>query len=69
MSRSEARRRISVSAFEQQVEGVWFDHRRTRRLIDEAPGAYKDIAKVMKAQRDLTRIVRRLSPVLSYKGG
>jgi tRNA-splicing ligase RtcB len=69
MSRSEARRRISVPAFEQQVNGVWFDQRKTRRLIDEAPGAHKDLAKVMKAQRQLTRILRRLTPVLSYKGG
>ena len=47
---------------------MWFDRRKVRLLVDEAPGAYKDITKVMAAQRELTRIVRRLRPVLSYKG-
>jgi tRNA-splicing ligase RtcB len=37
------------------------------RLRDEAPGAYKDIGAVMRAQRDLSRIVRRVEPVISYK--
>ena len=42
------------------MRGVWFDHRRTARLRDEAPAAYGDIDEVMKAQRELTRIERRL---------
>lgn len=50
------------------MRGVWFDHRRLALLRDEAPAAYKDIHAVMRAQRDLTRIVRQLRPVLSYKG-
>ena len=37
------------------------------RLVDEAPAAYKDITKVMRAQRALTRIVRKREPLLSYK--
>jgi len=68
MSRTEARRRISTRDLERDTEGVWFDRRRARLLIDEAPRAYKDIASVMAAQRELTRVVRRLRPVLSYKG-
>jgi len=38
------------------------------RLVDEAPSAYRDIREVMRAQRDLTAVVRELRPVLSYKG-
>jgi tRNA-splicing ligase RtcB len=68
MSRTEARRRISVGDLERRTEGVWFDRRHAARLVDEAPGAYKDITRVMRAQRALTRIVRRLVPALSYKG-
>lgn len=67
-SRGEAARRIGVRAMERQLEGVWFDHRLAPRLRDEAPGAYKDIDAVMRAQRELTRVVRRLTPLLSYKG-
>jgi tRNA-splicing ligase RtcB (3'-phosphate/5'-hydroxy nucleic acid ligase) len=40
----------------------------TDRLREEAPAAYKDIGKVMRAQRELTRIVRQLRPLLVYKG-
>jgi tRNA-splicing ligase RtcB len=68
MSRGEARRRITLRDFERDVEGVWFDRRLTRRLVEEAPSAYRDIGRVMRAQRDLTRIVRRLRPVLVFKG-
>lgn len=47
------------------MAGVWFDHRLAGRLRNEAPAAYKDIHAVMRAQRDLTRIVRQLRPIMS----
>lgn len=50
------------------MEGIWFDHRLADRLRDEAPSAYKDLRTVMRAQRDLCRIVRTVRPLLSYKG-
>ena len=50
------------------MRGVWFDHRAAEGLRDEAPAAYKDITAVIRAQRELTRVVRRLRPLLSYKG-
>ena len=68
LSRSEARHEISIGSFEQQMEGIWYDHRRARQLVEEAPLAYKDIGQVMRAQHELTRVVRVLRPVLSYKG-
>lgn len=67
-SRSEARRRISARAVATQLGRVWFDHRMADALRDEAPAAYKDLGAVMRAQSDLTRIVRRVHPRLSYKG-
>jgi tRNA-splicing ligase RtcB len=47
---------------------VWFDRRHADDLRDEAPGAYKDLRAVLRAQRGLIRIVRELRPVLVYKG-
>jgi RNA-splicing ligase RtcB len=41
----------------------WF-----RQYLEEAPGAYKEIGAVMRAQKELVRVVRRLRPVLIYKG-
>lgn len=67
-SRGEAGRRISVRQLEREMRGVWFDHRRAHALRDEAPSAYKDIHAVMRAQRELTKIVRQVRPLLSYKG-
>jgi tRNA-splicing ligase RtcB len=67
LSRDEARRRISVRQLERQMAGVWFDHRRAAGLREEAPDAYKDIEAVMRAQRELTRVVRRLRPLLSHR--
>jgi tRNA-splicing ligase RtcB len=68
MSRDEARRRVSTRELGRQLRGVWYDPRAAPALREEAPAAYKDIAAVMRAQRDLVRVVRKLAPVLSYKG-
>ncbi|HET6323240.1 MAG TPA: RtcB family protein [Planctomycetaceae bacterium] len=68
MSRRDAMQKITRRELERELSGVWFDHRRIDALRDEAPSAYKDIGAVMRAQRDLTRIERRLRPLLSYKG-
>jgi tRNA-splicing ligase RtcB len=67
LSRTEACHSIPRQQLLREMTGVWFDHRHVDRLRDEAPSAYKDIARVMRAQRDLTRIVRIVRPVLSYK--
>lgn len=67
MSRAAARHRITKQRLHDSMEGIWFDHRRAHRLVDEAPDAYKDIGAVMRAQRTLTRPVRKLLPVLSFK--
>lgn len=68
LSREKARKSIAERSLTHQMEGVWFDYRRTKHLREEAPSAYKDVRAVMRAQQDLVRIDRRLRPVLSYKG-
>jgi len=67
MSRAEASRRIRPKDLLAEARGVWFDHRLAASLCQEAPSAYKDIGVVMRAQRELVRVVRRLMPVLVYK--
>lgn len=68
LARGEAFRSISSKQLRRELRGVCFDERLVDRLRDEAPGAYKDIGAVMRAQRELTRIVARLRPVLAFKG-
>ena len=67
LSRGDARRKIKPRALLEEVAGVWFDHRLAEGLCEEAPSAYKDIGAVLRAGRDLVRVVRRLEPVLVYK--
>jgi tRNA-splicing ligase RtcB len=68
MSRGKAGGQISTRRLEQELGSLWLDLTRLHALADEAPSAYKDIRAVMRAQRDLVRIVRELKPILSYKG-
>ncbi len=68
MSRAAARRAISTRTLHRELHGVFYDHRLADLLRDEAPSAYKDIGQVMRAQHQLTRIVRRLRPLLAFKG-
>lgn len=68
MSRSDASRRVSHADLGRQMQGVIHDATKASGLLDEAPCAYKDIDAVMRAQRDLVTIQRRLRPRLSFKG-
>jgi tRNA-splicing ligase RtcB len=67
MSREAARRSISCREVHQQMDGVWYDYRMDDALREEAPAAYKKIAAVLRAQRELVRVIRVLRPLLSYK--
>lgn len=67
LRRGEARRRIGVRTLLSEMGDVWFDHRLAGALCEEAPSAYKEVGAVLRAQRELTRVVRRLEPVLVYK--
>ena len=49
-----------------QTQGV--ECRKDTGVIDEIPGAYKDIDAVMAAQADLVEIVHTLKQVMCVKG-
>jgi tRNA-splicing ligase RtcB len=68
MSRVKAREAVSVKKFQEQMKHIWFDHRLSRQLREESPAAYKPVREVMRAQTDLTKITRTLTPLLCYKG-
>jgi len=68
LSRSAARSKFSNNELRRQMANVWYDYRLTDKLRDEAPAAYKNIRAVLKAQRELVKVVRTLRPVLNYKG-
>lgn len=68
LSRTEAHQKVSERELRRQMEGVWYESRYAGQLRDEAPSAYKDIRAVLRAQRDLVKVIRTLKPVLNYKG-
>lgn len=66
MSRTEAKRRFTLADHVRATEGV--ECRKDADVIDETPMAYKDIDRVMEAQRDLVEIVHTLKQVVCVKG-
>lgn len=66
MSRAEAKRRFTLEDHARAVAGV--ECRIDEDVIDETPGAYKDVDAVMAAQTDLVEVVHTLKAVLCVKG-
>lgn len=66
MSRSEAKRRFTRRDLVEQTEGV--ECRKDGGVLDEIPGAYKDIDTVMANQSDLVEVAHTLKQVLCVKG-
>ena len=66
MSRTEAKRRFSAADVARQTAGV--ECRKDAGVVDEIPGAYKDIDEVMRNQSDLVDIVHTLKQVVCVKG-
>lgn len=66
MSRGKAKRTFTTEDLEAQTAGV--ECRKDRAVVDEIPGAYKDIEEVMENQKDLVRVKAQLKQVLCVKG-
>jgi tRNA-splicing ligase RtcB len=70
MSRTEAKKKISVQDMRQSLGAVRVNSQRLHGLLDEAPAAYKDIDEVTGVLADIgyTRLVVRLKPLAVIKG-
>lgn len=66
MSRTEARRTFTLEDHAAATQGV--ECRKDDSVLDETPGAYKDIDSVMSAQSSLVDIVHTLRQVVCVKG-
>jgi tRNA-splicing ligase RtcB len=66
MSRTAARKFFKTEDLALQTQGV--ECRKDSDVLDEIPGAYKDIDQVMAAQTDLVKVVDQLKQVLCVKG-
>ncbi len=66
MSRTAAEQQFTQDDLIKQTEGVIC--RKDKRVIDEIPGAYKDIGQVMENQSDLVEVLHTLKQVVCVKG-
>ena len=66
MSRNAAKRTFTLADLEEQTAGV--ECRKDVGVLDEIPGAYKDIDQVMANQVDLVSVVAKLHQVMCVKG-
>lgn len=66
MSRGKAIRAFTIDELKAQTDGV--ECRKDKGVIDEIPGAYKDIDEVMANQTDLVEVVHTLKQVMCIKG-
>jgi tRNA-splicing ligase RtcB len=66
MSRNAAQKAFSLDDLKNQTQGVIC--RKDKGVLDEIPGAYKDIDEVMANQSDLVEVVHTLKQVLCVKG-
>ncbi|MET4693607.1 RtcB family protein [Endozoicomonas lisbonensis] len=66
MSRTAAKKAFSVRDLEDQTQGI--ECRKDKGVLDEIPGAYKNIDKVMALQDDLVEVVHTLRQIVNIKG-
>mgnify|MGYP001613081002 CR=1 FL=1 len=66
MSRGQAKRQFTIEDLTAQTAGV--ECRKDEGVLDEIPGAYKNIDAVMEHQKDLVTVVAELHAVLCVKG-
>jgi tRNA-splicing ligase RtcB (3'-phosphate/5'-hydroxy nucleic acid ligase) len=65
-SRTKAREQFTMKDFDKAMKGI--EHRRTDILLDEIPGAYKDIDEVMENAKTLVTIEHTLKQIINVKG-
>lgn len=66
MSRGAAKKKFTPKDLAEQTAGV--ECRKDAGVVDEIPGAYKDIDEVMRNQSDLVEVVAQLKQVVCVKG-
>jgi tRNA-splicing ligase RtcB len=66
MSRTKAKKLFTAKDLADQTAGV--ECRKDAGVVDEIPGAYKDVEKVIASQSDLVEVVAKLKQVVCVKG-
>ncbi len=68
LSRSRARRELTVDSLSSAMQGRTWNSDKAKALLDEHPSSYKSIDQVMADQEDLVEVTHVLRQVFNYKG-
>lgn len=66
LSRKETREKYSIKDFEKSMKGIKGNV--SDKTLDELPMAYKNISKVMEAQKSSVKIFKHIKPIINWKG-
>lgn len=67
-SRRAARERFTVEQLAEAMTGIEWRSENADAFLDEIPGAYKNIDKVMEDAKDLVKVDHELRQILNVKG-
>jgi len=68
MGRAEAKAKLDMGVFRQEMEDRGIRARVEAATLDESASAYKDIFEVMAMQRDLVEVLHHIKPIINIKG-
>jgi tRNA-splicing ligase RtcB len=70
LSRKAARKSITARDFQEQMQGIHYNVGNYKRILDEAPQAYKDIHLVVAtlAEIGIINLVANIKPIAVIKG-
>ena len=66
LSRHSAKKQITMEQFREAMKGIKGNI--SESILDESPHAYKDIEKVMNAQKSSVKIIKKIKPLINWKG-
>lgn len=67
LSRSEARKTLSIKKLKKSMEEEKIISGFNKFVLEESPEAYKDINKVLEAQKKSVKIIRHLKPIINWQ--
>src|SRR3972149_833444 len=68
MSRKQAREKLNADAFRREMEKAGVIGNFTEGSLDEAPEVYKNISKVLDAQKKSIKVLNHLKPFINWHG-
>ena len=66
MSRKEAKQKIKINDFQNEMKDIKANI--SQKTIDESPFVYKNIDEVMEKQKESVKVLKKLKPIINFKG-